>query len=347
MSFSVHNQQRIALSRFALTILENDCMLFGCVDRTNSKPSRHKFINRIFCNFYDRADASIEMRLAETRDTYQGLKPKKWTKEADDFLNSVLEKKEEELTQKMEALLSADCVTTSDVISLNKETINILEHSREDIFYPKGPSKYIRAILEEYALLDALMREKMYFRENIEKLEHFAHNRAVVGITLSGRSRFHQVIPVLIRPDVYQTHLYLAGLSRGAGAEGRPVSYRIDHIDSIQCIRPESMFPLATDDLEKAISQRGIQYLTGVKSRIRILLSPEGIRKYQQYTYQRPSYSFIEGDAKNIYVFNISEYQAQVYFFKFGADAVVLEPKSLRQTFCRLYKKALSKYESS
>ena len=107
------------------------------------------------------------------------------------------------------------------------------------------------------------------------------------------------------------------------------------------------MFPLATDDLEKAISQRGIQYLTGVKSRIRILLSPEGIRKYQQYTYQRPSYSSIEGDAKNIYVFNISEYQAQVYFFKFGADAVVLEPKSLRQTFCRLYKKALSKYESS
>ncbi len=347
MGFSANHQQRIALSHFALTTLENDSLLFRCVDRRSGKPSMHKFINRIFCNYYDRADASIEMRLAEKRDAYQDLKPKKWPKEADNFINCILEKEKEELTRKMENLLSASCITTSNVISLNNETLKILEKSSDDKHYKNAPSRYIRAILEEYALLDGLMREKLYFRENIEKLENFALNRAVVEITLAGNSRCHRVIPVLIKSDIYKTHLYLAGISNGTGTEEKPVSYRIDHIDSIQCIRPESRLSLTASSLEKAIDQWGIQYLSSAKSCIRILLSQEGIRKYQRYTYQRPSYSSREGDAKDIYVFNITEYQALVYFFKFGADAVVLEPESLRQKFCRLYKSALLKYASS
>lgn len=345
MGFLCHSQQRIALSHFASTILENDCILFGCVDKRSGKPSRHAFINRVFCNSYDRSDASIEMRLAEKKEHYRTLSPKSNSEEIERFVNGILKNEKKRLTEKIETLLSTNYASSS-VISLNNDTLGILTASAESVYYPKGPSKYIRAVMEEYASCDQLAREEIFYRRTIEQLEKYARDRAVIEVGLTDKPGRHQVIPAFIRPDIYKTHLYLAGVSISEDIKGESVSYRLDRIESTQYIRSGNLSSLALSDLEKAVDLWGIQYLTGAKSRIRIRLTPGGIKKYQRYTYQRPACSSIEGDAKNIYVFDISEYQAQVYFFKFGADAVVLEPETLRQTFHRMYQKALANYDS-
>lgn len=345
MGFLCHPQQRIALSHFASTILENDCILFGCVDKHSGKPSKHAFINRVFCNSFDRSDASIGMRLAEKEEYYRNLSHKSNSEEIEHFVNSILKNEKKKLAEKAAVLLSANYASSS-TISLNNDTIGILAVSTENVYYPKGPSKYIRAVVEEYASCDQLVREEIFYRKTIEKLETYASDSAVIDIRLIDKPRHHQVIPAFIRPDIYKTHLYLAGVSVQENRKGEAVSYRLDRIESIQYIRRGTMSSLSLSNLEKAIDQRGIQYLTGAKSHIRIRLTPGGIRKYQRYTYQRPICSSIEGDAKDIYIFDISEYQAQVYFFKFGADAVVLEPETLRQTFHRMYRRALAGYDS-
>ena len=90
----------------------------------------------------------------------------------------------------------------------------------------------------------------------------------------------------------------------------------------------------------------GIQYLLNEAdvTHMRIRLSPDGIKHYRQWTFQRPMYSGIEGEEKDIYIFDIPYYQAVVYFFKFGGDAVVLEPDSLRERFRRMYEDAVRAY---
>ena len=45
------------------------------------------------------------------------------------------------------------------------------------------------------------------------------------------------------------------------------------------------------------------------------------------------------------YVFYCTQQQAEYYFFKFGKDAEILEPATLRSRFQKLYLEAAGKYQ--
>lgn len=347
MGFDCHSQQRIALSPLAEKVLEDDCIMFGCTGR-EGKPAIHTFINRVFCHSYDRSDASIEMRLAERREQLQGADKKVTSQEVKKYIEALLKSERKKLEKKIDGLLAPDC-SESYPVSLNNITRKILTASREDAYYKSRASKYIRAVVEEYASMDSLARSEIFFRKSIETLLENAGKGAVTEIKLTNRPEPHLLIPVCIQPDIYKTHLYLAGISCRESAVGKHVSYRLDQIDpgSIQYIRQGILPPSAKDALADAINRHGIQYLSGETSRIRVRLSQSGIQKYRRMTFQRPPCSSIEGENKDIYVFDIPEYQAIVYFFKFGADAQVLEPEALRRRFRKMYQKALDAYNDA
>jgi len=54
------------------------------------------------------------------------------------------------------------------------------------------------------------------------------------------------------------------------------------------------------------------------------------------------------GGRKNsdIYVFKCTIHQAKAYFFKFGSDAEILSPPSLREQFKQEYEKSAALYEN-
>ena len=56
----------------------------------------------------------------------------------------------------------------------------------------------------------------------------------------------------------------------------------------------------------------------------------------------RPRYSEIRDN--NIYVFFCTKDQLEFFFFKFGKDAVILEPKSLAEEFKIKYEDAAKAY---
>jgi len=127
--------------------------------------------------------------------------------------------------------------------------------SLEDAFYQEHPAKYIRAVLEEYASLDSLARKEIYFRQTIEKLEHYARDGAVIEIKYIDNPNRYRLIPAFIRPDMYRTHLYLAGLSCQGESCKNPISCRIDRMETIQYIRPGSP-PPSFRALEKAVKEQ-------------------------------------------------------------------------------------------
>ncbi len=69
-----------------------------------------------------------------------------------------------------------------------------------------------------------------------------------------------------------------------------------------------------------------------------------GIRKFQVVTKNRPDLLKKEGD---LYYFDWPELQLEEYFKRFGRDAVVLEPASLRNRLIRYYDAALKEYTSA
>lgn len=348
MGFSSNTQQRIAWSQRTDNVIQNDCAIFECLSKGSSMPAYHTFINRIFCNYYQYSDASIEARIHEEREKLKNLQGNDdHSEEWERFTDKILLDRRKELEKKVEEAISKES-SQSRVISLQKETLQILKNSGESEFYTeKHVSRYIRAVIEDYAAADSLSRKRIYYRNIIETLESYIRNGFAIEIQLKNKAQRYKIKPAFISPDKYETHLYLAALSCGDGDKEKVVSYRLDRIDetSIQPLHKSPISPASRNALEEKVNRIGIQYLIEDKVRIRIRLSARGIKKYKQMTFQRPMYSEIEGEEKNVYVFDIPRYQAQVYFFKFGADAVVLEPETLRGEFRKMYRDALKKYE--
>lgn len=342
-----NNQQRIGLSRHADDIVQNDCTMFGCLNK-EGVPAYHTFVNKIFCSFYQQSEVSVERRIHEKRAKLGRIRGDEDAESLRRFEDKILEAYREELNQRVRELLSRECVC-SKVISLNGETLRILKDSEESKAYSeKRASRYVRAVLEDYAASDFLTRKKIYYRDMIEEIQGFIDSGSVIRFRRLGAEEEYIVKPAFFRADQYETHLYLAALVCGEKGEGRCASYRIDKIDqkSLQCVYKSPISAAALAELEKTVDSVRIQYLSNEAdvTHVRIRLSPEGIRRYRQWTFQRPMYSGIEGEKKDIYVFDIPYYQAIVYFFKFGQDAVVLEPDSLRERFRRMYEEALGAY---
>lgn len=75
---------------------------------------------------------------------------------------------------------------------------------------------------------------------------------------------------------------------------------------------------------------------------IKIRLSDTGKRMYERIASNRPIFSKIDGD---VYIFDCSEDRIYVYFFKFGKEAEILEPLSLRERFKISYEESIKIYQ--
>lgn len=350
MGFLCKDQQRVKLSEEAFLIVENDCISFGRIHKNKKEPSLGSFINTIFCNTYESAIASITTRMEERKSELSALQEGMNSEEVSIYLKRILDKEHKQLQSKVEKLLNAECSygRTFNPISLNKNTREILEnsHEAEEEIYNGKASKYIRAVMEEYASYESIKRKEIYFKEKIDTLKKYIKEQAVIEIRYANSTRHNKMQPLLIQPDKNRQHLYVAGISSD-GKKKSPVPGRIDQIYSMNPVYHENYSSFELQKLKKEVKkqcdQQGIQYLIGKPKRIRIKLTKKGVKNYRQWTFQRPWYSDIEeGD---IYVFeDIPEYQIEVYFFKFGADAVVLEPEGLKKKFYEKYVKAFEAY---
>ena len=72
-----------------------------------------------------------------------------------------------------------------------------------------------------------------------------------------------------------------------------------------------------------------------------VKMNEEGIRKFRFFYIHRPVPISIKDD---LYYFSCSYMQAINYFSRFGKDAIILSPKSLRKQIQEFYMNALKEY---
>ena len=105
------------------------------------------------------------------------------------------------------------------------------------------------------------------------------------------------------------------------------------------------------ETLREKIALRGVQFLIGEEKDIIVKMNDSGKEKYNRLRHLRPKYIEIkENDEDNDeyrheYKFNCTEAQAEFYFLKFGKDAKIISPESLRDKFKKSYKEAFELYE--
>lgn len=322
------HKQRLNLSSLACSVVEMDR---GVMDEGGTLSG---FLNRIIDRFWERADASIDVAVAERR---RQLSQDGFSAEV---LEKLLQNYRRVLLQKKEAYPQGQSLT----FRLNNKNFQYLYEERAEEKNYSAPSKYLKALVEEYARLSPSERERVYYRELIETVLQPAMDAGYL-LSVQMKERTFWVKPYSITADPFNSHLYLVGMSQPEGTgEWTIASFRISRLDKVRHrMRPSGR--LTADDrreIEKKLQSTGVQYLIGNPEKITLRLTETGRREFLQRSYMRPLPEQVEGD---VYTFSCTPMQIRNYFLSFGANVEILTPQSLRQDFICAYRQALESYQ--
>lgn len=324
------HKQRVNLSSLARSVIEIDQSVF------DEGGSLSGFLNRIITAFRDKAEASIDLAAEDRHRQFL----------ADGYSAQVAQRLTEDYRRRLQQKTQTYPQGDSLMFRLNNYNFDILyEQGAESTTY-SAPSKYLKALLEEYARLSPSERERVYFAQCIDQILQPALDAGYpLEFQINGKT--HRVRPHSIMADPFNSHLYLTGFSRQADLPGEResiASFRISRIQKPK-FRRQHGGRLNSDEkrqIEKQLQLLGVQFLVGAQDHILVRLTPKGKQAFLQRSYMRPMPESIEGD---VYHFCCSPMQIRNYFLTFGKEAQILSPASLRKEFLKIYRDAAKAYE--
>ena len=341
----------VNLSQTAAAIMHDDMICYG-------ETREETYLNHIFDTYHSHADASIEIKTQayshELDLTFGSLKMPKVEK--DKVRDVLVDKYRMELDLKKESYEKG----TSLRIYIWKSNENYLmsegfpdddgSYCQEEHHY-KNVRSYFKAVIEEYSTLPYSERERFYFSKTYDEIIDAIYHSNIVKIQLQNNESFF-VKGIVLETDSQYLYHYLAGYatpekSRDNDGSYHPMSFRLSNIKSAKRLKSRSAF-LKKELLEKFrqdIQKFGIQFLSADLVEATIRLTDEGINKYNHILHLRPHADFIDETDPHVYHFHAAENQLEFYFFKFGKDARIIEPRRLAKKFEKMYSEGASGYK--
>ncbi len=216
--------------------------------------------------------------------------------------------------------------------------------------------QYINAQIELYAHKSNYERESIIFDDIISQLNGYIKESTWLDVYYREPTTVHRIFPITVDSDRLNTHAYLACYRLVDRGKIVPITYRITSLPAD--IRPiEYDDAVITDDMisrmSDFISERGIQFLAFEPVDIDVRLTSSGIKSYERTLPLRPDCKkAVRHDDREhperswaVYSFYCTEKQAEYYFLKFGKDAEILSPDSLRNRFKAAYEETLHIYK--
>ncbi len=164
-----------------------------------------------------------------------------------------------------------------------------------------------------------------------------------LSFTYQGGRRY-KVLPFALKTDKLSMYNYLVCL----GETGKPMVFRLSRLSEPEVdlrAKPGSgRLPAdAQADIKAYLAEGDISFLSEMdrEREIHVRLTEKGRKFYNSILHMRPRKFDEDGD---VYVFRCTEKQIENYFFKFGGEAEILEPESLREKLRGMYRNALTVY---
>lgn len=339
-------RQHLSLSDAAWAVLQDDRQDFG------GGRSWAGILNYVFAEYRDKADASISVAVERRRAQYE---EKLVGVAAPAVRKAVLEALLADYTEELIKKAAKNGATPPDKESfkfrLDRDNYAFREQwldSPDAQYYGNRFSRYLRAVLEEYAAKTVYQREAIYFDPQMRLIQAAAANGELLRIRLKKGSEF-EVRPYGVLGDRQETYHYLVGLSRPDGTREpeKPYNFRLSNIVKLEVSfrRSGRLTKEERDAIEDRIRAVGVQFLVQQQETICIRLTEDGRQNYGRQLHLRPAAreraEVDDGLYRWEYTFYCTEFQAKAYFLKFCGDAKVVAPQSLRDTFAQEYRSGL------
>lgn len=350
-----YSKHHLNLSEYASLVIFDDIKNFT---QYNEKESQGGFLNQVFTNYYEKADASIDLRCEEKSEELNKIFSSNEFKDIDKKIIKTLIKKQIDI-YKQELITKANSYPRGNKqfqrkIGINKKNTDILKDDPEANYY-NSLGAYLKAIFEEYTLLPEYKREEIFFYDSIEKIQKAIEKGKRLKITTKNKAYY--VYPYKILPNKIKTYNYLICYSEEVKKEDefniesskKPVGYRISKIQSIQVQSSHGAHISEENkkELNELITERGVDYMASEAVDIVVKFNDRGLESFKNQIYMRPNDYTISAEDNHIYTFKCTELQARNYFFKFGSQVEILSPITLRNIFIKKYRSALYNYKEN
>ncbi|MDE7372601.1 MAG: WYL domain-containing protein, partial [Clostridia bacterium] len=218
-----------------------------------------------------------------------------------------------------------------------KESEPIIDYIEKYLLMGRSLSEYFRNMLSSYASLPQDKREAIIFKPQYEAVLKAIQEKKKVFITTTNtfNNKF-ETAPYAITDSKEELHLYVIGVQKACN----PI--RLSRIISVTQLSADATF---TDE-QRAMAERMIEYgpqfiYKPYEKEVLIELTAKGIDKYKRMYVHRPIPVRINN---NHYFFHCSHSQIVQYFVRFGAEAKVIYPQSVRDEIISFHRKALMRY---
>lgn len=321
---------KIYLSEDTKNRLVNDAELFEFTKEDGSV-NLNGFLKQLIVNYFEQyrkdSDELLESVLGELT-SVKSLKAKDASILADKIIRTYINNKE--------ASTGKSKVIT---LTVSGETYNIIKIIENNLLKDNSMSGYIKDMFLSYLSIPRNKREEIIFKQTYEAVNQAIRENRIISFTSTNTKGQWtlRVEPYLISSSKEEQFSYLLCHS--------PKDYK-DHTYRISRLRnvfiTSDTFQVDAKTLDR-LTKKGARSPHAVAPDIHAVvhMTERGKDMYRMIVKNRPAVAQIKGDK---YLFDWPEMQLEDYFRRFGKEAVVISPKSLKRRLTNYYKEALNAY---
>lgn len=344
------NQIRLRISYQAYETILQDINEFQNIPQKEQVSS---FLNRMLKNFWTEAESTIAEKKPEIFQKYLA-----WLSDTGHAEEIALKLTEQELKTNQEHIRQKysqpkKASGQNFKLIMTKSTREMLEKSQEAELYQDNIADYLAALIQEYTVLPRKERERIFFKETYQKINHCIKEQHQAEITIQNKN--YLIKPFLIATNGFLPYYYVVGYARlkdsDLFSEEKLLSFRLQRIQNAE-EKEEISYTFTNfqkSELKTLLKTPvKITYLAGKEEKILVRLTETGYRLYQHVILSgRPAYleKALVPDGGVQLTFNCTQEQIYQYFIKFGKDAEIISPADLRERFATIHQIAVEYYK--
>ena len=221
-----------------------------------------------------------------------------------------------------------------------KESEPVIEFIERYSLMGRTISEYFRSMLASYAALPQDKRELIIFKDKYDAITKAIREKKRIFVTTKWDiNKKIECAPYDVAHSKEELHCYILVATKGCS------TMRLSRIVSVTQLTAKAEFTQGQIELFEKMKEFGPQFIYKPSDKeVLVELTAKGIDKFKKIYVHRPVPIKIEN---NHYYFNCANTQIVQYFVRFGGDAKIIYPQSVRDEVYNFHRWALDRYSKT
>ena len=328
--YTMTEKYKIYLSEDTKARLVNDAELFEFT-RNDGSVNLNGFLKELIVNYFEQYRNDNEELLGNVLGeltSVRSLKPADSALLAEKIIRTYITNKE-----------PVSGKSTVITLTVSGDSYSIIKIIENNLLKDNSLSGYIKDMFLSYLSIPRNKREEIIFMPAYEAINRAIRESRIISFssTNSWNKNTARVEPYLIATSKEEQFSYLLCHD---SKYGKDHTFRISRLRDI-FVTSDTF--VKDEVISERLTLKGLRSPHAAAPDIHavVRMTERGKQMYKMIVKNRPAVTEIEGDK---YHFDWPELQLEEYFRRFGKEAVVIRPKSLKSRLRRYYEEALEAY---